>query len=193
MFTLSKTTAAGKELRTCVVDTLVELMDENNQLVALDADLGSASGWTAIANKHPQRFINMGIAEANMVGVAAGLSLTGYTPFIHTFGPFATRRVFDQLFISGGYGGNTINIYGSDPGFAVGHNGGTHTTWEDVALMRMIPQSVVCIVLDSVKGQGVPFFEELDANHSVKFITDEINQAAEAAIKELTIKIEGGR
>ncbi|WP_404850174.1 transketolase family protein [Enterococcus casseliflavus] len=91
MFTLSKTTAAGKELRTCVVDTLVELMDENNQLVALDADLGSASGWTAIANKHPQRFINMGIAEANMVGVAAGLSLTGYTPFIHTFGPFATR------------------------------------------------------------------------------------------------------
>lgn len=65
MFTLSKTTAAGKELRTCVVDTLVELMDENNQLVALDADLGSASGWTAIANKHPQRFINMGIDRRN--------------------------------------------------------------------------------------------------------------------------------
>ena len=60
MFTLSKTTAAGKELRTCVVDTLVELMDENNQLVALDADLGSASGWTTIANKHPQRLSTWG-------------------------------------------------------------------------------------------------------------------------------------
>lgn len=169
MFTLSKTTAAGKELRTCVVDTLVELMDENNQLVALDADLGSASGWTAIANKHPQRFINMGIAEANMVGVAAGLSLTGYTPFIHTFGPFATRRVFDQLFISGGYGGNTINIYGSDPGFAVGHNGGTHTTWEDVALMRMIPQSVVCDAADEVQMAWIiKTFSQLSGIHYVR-------------------------
>jgi len=64
---------------------------------------------------------------------------------------------------------------------------------EAIERCKAIEDQAVCIVLDSVKGQGVPFFEELDANHSVKFITDEINQAAEAAIKELTIKIEGGR
>lgn len=169
MYTLSKTTTVGKELRTCVVDTLNELMQENKKIVALDADLGAASGWTNLAKNNPEQFINMGIAEANMVGVAAGLSLTGYTPFIHTFGPFATRRVFDQLFISGGYGGNTINIYGSDPGFAVGTNGGTHTTWEDVALVKAIPNSIVCDAADEVQMEWIiKEFSQMKGIHYVR-------------------------
>ena len=107
----------GKELRSCVVETLQELMREDDKVTALEADLGGASGFTKIKETNPNRFIQCGIAEANMIGVAAGLSVTGYKPFVHTFAPFATRRVFDQLFLSGAYAGNTINIYGSDPGY----------------------------------------------------------------------------
>ncbi|MGG5314648.1 transketolase family protein [Enterococcus sp. AZ072] len=151
MFTLAENKEVGKELRATVVDALKAVMEENDKVVALDADLGGASKWTDIAKTNPDRFINVGIAEANMVGVAAGLNLTGYTPFIHTFGPFATRRVLDQIFLSGAYSKNTINIFGSDPGFAAGHNGGTHTTWEDVALLRSIPDIVICDAADEVQ------------------------------------------
>lgn len=151
MFTLTEDPSIGKELRTTVVDALKELMAVDQKIVALDADLGGASGWTSIAKDYPNNFINVGIAEANMVGVAAGLSLTGYTPFIHTFGPFATRRVLDQIYLSGAYADNTLTIFGSDPGFAVGHNGGTHTTWEDVALLRSIPNIVICDAADEVQ------------------------------------------
>lgn len=128
-----------REMRMSVVETLVDLMKTNDKVVALEADLGDASGFNKIKAAHPSRFINVGIAEANMMGIAAGLSVVDYVPFVHTFGPFASRRVFDQLFISGGYAHTTINIYGSDPGFNAGPNGGTHTTFEDVALIRMIP------------------------------------------------------
>ncbi|MEY8446428.1 transketolase C-terminal domain-containing protein [Enterococcus ratti] len=169
MFTLSHASFEEKELRMCVVDALNKLMEENKKVIALDADLGAASQWTSLGKKHPEQFINVGIAEANMVGVAAGLSLTGYIPFIHTFSPFATRRVFDQLFISGGYSKNTINIYGSDPGFTVGTNGGTHTTWEDVALMKMIPHSVICDAADSVQMDWIiQAFSRLSGIHYVR-------------------------
>lgn len=155
MFELADNTGIGKELRTVVVETLKQLMETNQSIVALDADLGSASGWTELAKTNPDRFFNVGIAEANLVGVAAGLSLTGYTPYLHTFGPFATRRAFDQLYISGGYAQNTLNIFGSDPGFAVGPNGGTHTTWEDIALMRTIPEAIVCDAADEVQMEWI--------------------------------------
>lgn len=151
MFTLTENHEIGKELRATVVDALKDLMQTDPKVVALDADLGGASKWTDLAVADPNRFINVGIAEANMVGVAAGLSLTGYTPYIHTFGPFATRRVLDQVYLSGAYAKNTINIFGSDPGFAAGHNGGTHTTWEDVALLRSIPDVVICDAADEVQ------------------------------------------
>ncbi len=99
-----------------VVETLQDIMKENDKVVALEAILGGASGFTKIQKTNPDRFIQCGISEANMVGVAAGLSVTGFKPFVHSFGPFATRRVYDQIFLSGAYAGNTINIYGSDPG-----------------------------------------------------------------------------
>lgn len=166
---MKETREMGPELRSCVVSAISELMAEDETIVALEADLGAASGWNQLAAADPKRFINVGIAEANMIGVAAGLSLTGYTPFVHTFGPFATRRVFDQLFLSGGYSKNTINIYGSDPGFAVGHNGGTHTTWEDVALLRMIPQAVICDAADAVQMKWIiKKFSQIPGIHYVR-------------------------
>lgn len=145
----------GKELRSVFVDTLVDLMKEDENVVALDADLGGASKFTDIAKTYPDRFIQCGISEANMTGVCAGMSSVGFKPFMHTFGPFATRRVYDQIYLSGAYGGNTINIYGSDPGFCAGPNGGTHTTWEDVALMRAIPHAVVCDAADAVQLEWI--------------------------------------
>lgn len=155
MFTLDSNREMGKELRVAVVDALTKEMEKNDKLIALDADLASASKWSDLQKRFGKQFINVGIAEANMMGVAAGLSLTGYVPFLHTFGPFATRRAFDQLFISGAYSKNTLNIYGSDPGFAVGHNGGTHTTFEDIALLRAIPDIVICDAADAVQMEWI--------------------------------------
>lgn len=169
MFTLADNHEIGKELRATVVDALKEVMTNDEKVVALDADLGGASKWTDIAKSYPDRFINVGIAEANMVGVAAGLSLTGYTPFLHTFGPFATRRVLDQIYLSGAYGGNTLNIYGSDPGFTAGHNGGTHTTWEDIAILRSIPEVVICDAADEVQMDWIiKAFAQLSGVHYVR-------------------------
>ncbi|SJZ99314.1 transketolase [Pilibacter termitis] len=138
----------GKELRQVVVETLNEMIEKDPTVVALEADLGGASGFSKIAKEN---LINVGIAEANMVGVASGLNLTGFVPYLHTFSPFATRRAFDQLYLSGGYSDTHLNIYGSDPGFTAGVNGGTHTSYEDVALMRMIPNSVICDAADEVQ------------------------------------------
>ena len=160
---------AGRELRDCVVETLQELMKDDDKITALEADLGGASGFTKIKKTNPERFIQCGIAEANMMGVAAGLSLTGFKPFTHTFAPFATRRVFDQLFLSGAYAGNTINVYGSDPGFSVASNGGTHTAWEDVALIREIPGAVLCDPADDVQMEWIiKEFLKMEGIHYVR-------------------------
>lgn len=149
--TVTQEQPLGPELRSVVQEKLRELMAANPKIVALDADLSSASLWQHLSHDFPERFINMGIAEANMIGVASGLSITGYTPWIHSFAPFVTRRVFDQLYLSGGYAQTTLNIYGSDPGFCVGPNGGTHTSFEDVALVRSIPHAVICDASDNVQ------------------------------------------
>lgn len=137
------------ELRKTFVDTLDELMSKNEKILLFEADLGGASGTTKLKDKFKDRFIQVGIAEANMIGIAAGISIKGYIPFIHTFSPFSTRRALDQIFISGAYSGNTINIYGSDSGFYAGANGGTHTTFDDISIMRNIPQTIVLAPADS--------------------------------------------
>lgn len=170
MFSLAKDRGMNSpELRAVVVSTLQDLMKTNDSVVALEADLGGASGFTKIAQTNPNRFIQCGISEANMVGVAAGMSTLGFKPFMHSFGPFVSRRVFDQVFLSGGYAHNTINIYGSDPGFCVGTNGGTHTTWEDVALMRTIPGAVVCDAADATQLDWiVREFVKLEGVHYVR-------------------------
>ena len=138
-----KTGGEGKELRIVFVETLQEIMKDNPMILALEADLGGASGFTKIKKTNPEQFIQMGISEANMIGTAAGLSMKGYIPYVHTFAPFTTRRALDQIYLEGAYAHNTINIYGSDPGVCVGANGGTHNSFEDIAIMRSIPQVTV--------------------------------------------------
>ena len=107
------------------------------------------------AAAYPDRAFDVGIAEANMIGIAAGLSATGKTPFVHSFGPFATRRCYDQLFLSVAYGGNTVNVIGSDPGITAVYNGGTHMPFEDVGIMRNIPSAVIVEPTDSTMLRSV--------------------------------------
>ena len=128
-----------REQRAVFYDTLIDLMNENDKIVALEADLGGASGSTRVQRAHPERFVQCGIMEANMIGMAAGMSMRGFVPFAHSFAPFASRRVGDQIFLAGAYSHNTLNIYASDPGVCAATNGGTHTTFEDISFLRAIP------------------------------------------------------
>lgn len=129
----------SKELRVAYKEEMAKLIASNKDVVMFDADLAGASGTAAVFKDHPNQTVNAGIAEANMVGMAAGMSLVGKIPFVHTFAPFATRRVFDQLYMSVAYSKANVKIYGTDPGFWAMHNGGTHTSMEDIALVRSLP------------------------------------------------------
>jgi transketolase len=110
----------------------------------------SSVGMTKFAKEYPNRTFDVGIQEANMIGVAAGLSAGGKVPFAHTFGPFATRRCFDQMFLSVGYAKLNVRIIGSDPGVTAAFNGGTHMPFEDMGLVRSIPNATILEPVDSV-------------------------------------------
>ena len=130
--------------------TLINLAHRDERVVALDSDLMKSMGIIPFCKAHPTRTFNCGVQEANMIGVAAGLSATGKVPFAHSFGVFATRRCFDQVFLSAAYAKLNIRIIGSDPGITAAFNGGTHISFEDMGLMRAVPGSTVIEPVDSV-------------------------------------------
>ena len=132
-----------KDMREAEMLAILELAEEHDDIVFLDADLSDCSGSACLKKQFPKRFYNCGIAEANMMAVAGGLSSMGFKPFIHSFGCFATRRAFDQIFISLGYTHQVAHIIGTDPGITAQSNGGTHMPFEDIALMRQVPNSVI--------------------------------------------------
>ncbi len=138
-------------LRETYCSTLMELAAKDDRIMALDADLMSSSGMKPFKNAYPDRFVNVGIAEANMVGVAAGLSATGKIPFAHSFGTFATRRVCDQIFMSVAYAKLNVRIVGTDPGVCAAFNGGTHMPLEDMAVLRAIPEMILVEPTDTVQ------------------------------------------
>jgi len=129
--------------------TIPALAKEDPDVIYLDADLMSCIGTAKWANENPEKAINCGIAEANMAGVACGLAATGFKPIMHTFGPFASRRCYDQVFMSGGYAKNAITILGTDPGVCAAFNGGTHMPFEDMALYRALPEATVIDIADA--------------------------------------------
>ena len=122
--------------------TIAEIVDNDPNAIFLDADLMSCSG-TLKWSKTTDRAVDCGIAESNMAGVAAGLAVAGFKPIIHSFGPFASRRCYDQIFLSGGYAKNDITVVGTDPGVTATMNGGTHMPFEDVALYNALPGATV--------------------------------------------------
>lgn len=143
-------TTVNKEMRQVYCESLIELGAKDNRICVMEADLMLASGTGKFKETYPERFIDVGVAEANLIGVAAGLAAMGKVPFVNTFSPFATRRCYDQIVISVAYSKLNVKIVGTDPGLTAELNGGTHMGLEDIALMRAIPDMVV--------------FEPVDAN-----------------------------
>lgn len=137
------------EMRNVYCAALMDLAEKNENIIALDADLMAAMGMKPFADKFPERTINCGVQEANMYGVAAGLSATGKIPYAHTFATFCTRRACDQIFMSCAYAKLNVRIIGSDPGITASLNGGTHMPLEDMGIMRGIPSMTVIEPTDS--------------------------------------------
>ena len=137
-----------RQCKAVLGETIPALAAEDPDVIYLDADLMNCIGTAKFAAANPDRAIDCGIAEANMVGVACGLAASGFKPIVHTFGPFASRRCYDQLFLSAGYAKNDITVIGTDPGVTAALNGGTHMPFEDVALYRALPGATVIDVTD---------------------------------------------
>ena len=122
---------------------LLEAGRRDTRVLALTADLKGSLKMDAFAAEFPDRFIQCGIAEANMVGVAAGLTISGKIPFIGSFAEFVTGRVYDQIRQEVSYGKANVKIASSHAGITLGEDGATHQTMEDIALMRALPEMVV--------------------------------------------------
>lgn len=133
---------------------LVELGEQNNKVVVLDADLAGATMTKFFKAAHPDRFFDCGIAEANMMGVAAGLSTMGYVPFVSSFAMFAAGRAFEQIRNSVAYPHLNVKIGATHGGISVGEDGASHQCCEDFALMRSIPGMVVICPADGVEAEA---------------------------------------
>ena len=134
---------------------LVELGDIHDDLVVLDADLAAATQTGKFKAAHPERFIDVGIAEANLMGVAAGIATTGRKPFASTFAMFAAGRAFEQVRNTIGYPHLNVKIGATHAGISVGEDGATHQCNEDIALMRTIPGMTVCCPADDVEARAM--------------------------------------
>jgi transketolase len=132
-------------------ETLAELGGENKDIVALDADLSGSTKTSLFAKKYPERFFNMGIAEANMMGTAAGLAAAGKVPFISTFAVFAVGRAWEQMRQSVAYPKANVKIVATHGGITVGEDGGSHQSVEDIAIVRAVPNMTVIVPADGVE------------------------------------------
>lgn len=133
------------------VSAMREMMADNDKLVHIDCDLMGCINTNKLLKEFPNQTFNAGIAEQNAMGVAAGMAATGLTVFVHSFGCFAARRMFDQAFLSAGYSELPVHVIGSDPGVCAAFNGATHMPFEDCALYMTIPNAVVIDSCDYVQ------------------------------------------
>ncbi|MCP3686233.1 MAG: transketolase family protein [bacterium] len=132
---------------------LVKLGEMNKDVVALDADLAESTKSGKFADKFPERFFEMGVSEADMIGTAAGLACCNKIAFASTFAMFATGRVFDQIYDSVAYPNLDVKIVGSHGGLATGEDGVSHQAITDIALMRSIPNMKVIVPADSIEAE----------------------------------------
>ena len=140
-----------ESLRLAYGQALVELGREDERIVVLEADLGKSTMSILFQEEYPDRYFEMGIAEANMASTAAGLSLVGKIPFIHSFAVFASGRAYDQIRQSISIVGLNVKICGSSAGLSDFGDGSTHQSIEDMALMRAIPNMTVLVPVDAVE------------------------------------------
>jgi len=138
----------NKDTRSGFGEGLLQLGRSNPRVVALCADLKGSLKMDAFIKEHPERYIECGIAEANMIGVAAGLATAGYIPFAGSFAAFATGRVYDQIRQVVSYSNKNVKIAASHAGLTLGEDGATHQILEDVGMMRMLPNMTVLVPCD---------------------------------------------
>jgi transketolase len=137
-----------KDTRSGFGDAMVELGRKNKDVVALTADLAGSLKLNQFIKEFPDRFIQVGIAEANMMGIAAGLTIGGKIPFTTTFANFSTGRVYDQIRQSVAYSGKNVKICASHAGVTLGEDGATHQILEDIGMMKMLPGMTVVVPCD---------------------------------------------
>ena len=146
---LSKIEVTGnKDTRSGFGDGILEAANENENIVALTADLAGSLKLQGFMKAYPERFIQCGIAEANMIGIAAGLTIGGKIPYTTTFANFSTGRVYDQIRQSVAYSGKNVKICASHAGLTLGEDGATHQILEDIGLMKMLPGMTVIVPCD---------------------------------------------
>lgn len=136
--------------------TLGELIEADPNVLCLEADLAKASGTIPeLSDRYPRHFIDVGVSEANMISLGAGLAAEGKIPFCASFSCFSTRRVYDQITISVAYPNNNVKIVGTAPGVTQGSNGGTHMCFLDLAIMRAMPNMHVFSASDAYELRAI--------------------------------------
>jgi transketolase len=135
-------------------ETLAELGSEDPRIVVLTADLSGSTKTGAFGAQYPNRFFNMGVAEANMIGTAAGLALSGFRPFVSTFAVFATGKVWEQIRQVLAYPKTPVRIVATHAGLTVGEDGASHQMLEDIGNMRVLPNMRVIVPADAVETEG---------------------------------------
>ncbi len=138
----------NKDTRSGFGEGLAELARKNKKVVGLCADLTGSLKMNAFKDENPDRFFQVGIAEANMIGIAAGMAVGGMIPYTGTFANFSTARVYDQIRQSVAYSKKNVKICASHAGLTLGEDGATHQTLEDVGMMRMLPNMTVIVPAD---------------------------------------------
>ncbi|HVZ55729.1 MAG TPA: transketolase C-terminal domain-containing protein [Chitinophagaceae bacterium] len=138
----------NKDTRSGFGDGIVEVARKNPQVVALTADLAGSLKLNQFIKEFPERFIQCGIAEANMIGIAAGMTIGGKIPYTTTFANFSTGRVYDQIRQSVAYSGKNVKICASHAGLTLGEDGATHQILEDIGLMKLLPGMTVIVPCD---------------------------------------------
>ncbi len=132
---------------------LLHLGEHNKDVVALTGDLAESTRILEFAKKYPERFIECGVAEQNMMGVAAGLALAGKTPFVASYATFSPGRAWDQLRVSVAYSNANVKVAGHHTGLSVGPDGATHQALEDIAIVRTIPNMTVVVPCDTIEAR----------------------------------------
>ena len=138
-------------------EALIELVEKNDKVVVLDADLANATQTCKVAKAHPEKFYNCGIAEANMVDIAAGMSTMGLIPYCSSFAMFAAGRAYEQIRNSIAYPHFNVKICATHAGVSVGEDGGSHQSIEDIGLMRLIPGMTVIVPADANEARKATF------------------------------------
>src|SRR6201996_9182814 len=137
-----------KDTRSGFGDGIAEAARKNPKIVALTADLAGSMKLQTFIKEFPERFVQVGIDEANMIGIAAGLTIGGHIPYTTTFANFSTGRVYDQIRQSVAYSGKNVKICASHAGLTLGEDGATHQILEDIGMMRMLPGMTVIVPCD---------------------------------------------